>query len=310
MKAIVIHFKRNSLAVLSTLIILGHVQGQQLIPLALTESIEGNDGDFKVSSVGTDDEYFYLFGSTAMSSTDDIKDFSATGSMNAIIIPHKHYALNIAWNNVGINPEKIKRDSVDLTKLMFPDAGNTGLLAAIYWRAPIRTKSSQGITPRSKWRIGPYFEFSLRNSRVDLSTIDTTFIDSVYSVATTIEETAFTSLNYNLGLRLEWTYVSKKKKEDIVQISLSPYYNFFNIPNEDAASFYRTMDKEVPEKSILRRTEIHSFGTKLALSFRGFSLFADVRYNAKNKKFNLEGTNLEGTVFSIGTCVAVKAISF
>lgn len=273
------------------------VRAQQLVPFALID-------------LGDSSDYFFLFGSSAISSTSEIKKFSATGTLNALAIPHKNFAFNLAWNNVGINPAKENRDSVDLTKLLFPDAGNTGILAAIYWRMPVGKNTSPNRATDSQWRIGPYLEFSIRNSRLELSTTDSLFTDSVSTVTTTIEESAFTTINYNLGFRVEWTYVSKDKKEDIVQIAFSPYYNFFNLPNEDAANFYKTLDKAVPEKSILRRTEIHSAGGKISLSFRGFSLFADIRYNFPSKNFDLGGTNLEGTVFSIGTTVAVKAISF
>ncbi len=283
---------------------------QQSAPIHLT----GNDQDAFVN-IAVDDKNkeaydlespnrIHFFASSAIATSESADNFATNGSFQMLAAFHPKLLFGAAYNPIGIQPESISKDSISINNLQFPEAGSAGFMASISWR-PFIFKDNSSMF--DFFRLSPTAEFSLRNVKFNLATTkSSTLSDSTILIENTIDESKFTVINYNLGLRFEYFHINRSDQSKVMMIGLMPYLNIFNIPNEDAQTFYSTLKTNNTEPN---GSQIYSAGAKITLGYKNVIFFADLRQNMKSE-LNVSGTDLEGFAFNIGTSIVFKIREF
>jgi hypothetical protein len=259
-------------------------------------------GTMKVSRTAyllRNDTSVYFLANTQIASEDFEKQITSGGSFQVLYLPHPNLAFQLSLNALVANGRSVKRDSVSLNNLIFPDAGNSGFMFSAMWRPFVFKGASD---QRNFFKLCPYGEFAMRNTRYDLTLTDTLQTSDTTSTLSVIKDTGrkFSSLNFNLGARMEFTHISASDPTKVFQFGITPYVHYFNVPNEDANDFYELINKKVDNADV---SDFWAAGCKFTAGYRNITFFADFRHNF-NKKGLLEATDLEGFVFNVGSSVA------
>lgn len=184
-------------------------------------------------------------------------------------------------NLLNANPSKgIKRDSVDFNSLMFPETGNFGYLFSPSFRL-----NKNGNKENNYWIEA---SFAYRKVAVDSPSI------------------SFKAVSYNIGVKYEWDYVMED--DNRITFSLMPYFNFFNIPNEDVKKF-KSLIKDPLFENTNRGAVIPSFGVKNSMQYKNFIFFFDIRYNMKTSDLD-DDNPIKGTKVNVGFVTAFSLKSF
>ncbi len=238
----------------------------------------------RLQGVLTEDR-FTVFGLSSLntSTNDALSSLNATGRLGMVIYPNKNkrWKINMGINLLNANPSTgVKRDSVDFNSLMFPETGNFGYLFSPSYRL-----SKDGNKENNLWLEA---SFAYRKLAVDSPSI------------------SFKALSYNLGLKYVWDYVMQD--ENKVTFSLMPYFNFFNIPNEDVKKF-----KSLINDPLFQQTNngamIPSIGIKNSMQYKNFIFFFDIRYNMKTSDLD-DDNPIKGTKVNVGFVTAFSLKSF
>lgn len=237
-----------------------------------------------VQDVLTEDR-ISIFGLTALnnSTNDVLSSLNGTGRLGIMFYPDvkKRFKINMGVNLLNANPSTgIKRDSVDFNSLMFPETGNFGYLFSPSYRL-----GKKGKKESSLWLEG---SFAYRKVAVDSPSI------------------SFKTLSYNLGIKYVWDYVMED--ENRITFSLMPYFNFFNIPNEDVKKFKSLIDDPLFQKTN-SGAMIPSIGVKNTMQYKNFIFFFDLRYNMKTSDLD-DDNPLKGTKVNVGFVTAFSLKSF
>jgi hypothetical protein len=289
---------------------------QQFVPmhlngidsLAFQPKTTGTSGTVRLNmatykTVNADKCFFY--GSSQISTDEFNSNLSGGGNFQALVLIDPRLAITLSYNLLGVNPRSVDKDSINLNGLIFPDAGSSGFMTSLMWRPFILKKNS---TNKDFFKACPFFEYSMRNTKFDLTTIDTVQSSNAMTIETKREnKLSFSSLSYSLGCRFEFTHISSTDSSKLVQLGVTPYLNYFNIPDEDAGNFYQTLGLPLSNAA---KSDIWSAGIKLTLSYKNWNFFADMRHNFNSQGLDIKGTPLEGFVFNIGTSVAFELFRF
>lgn len=226
-----------------------------------------------------------IFGLTALnnSTNDVLSSLNGTGRLGMIFYPglKKRFKINMGVNLLNANPSKgIKRDSVDFNSLMFPETGNFGYLFSPSFRL-----NKNGNKENNYWIEA---SFAYRKVAVDSPSI------------------SFKAVSYNIGIKYEWDYVMED--DNRITFSLMPYFNLFNIPNEDVKKF-KSLIKDPLFENTNRGAVIPSFGVKNSMQYKNFIFFFDIRYNMKTSDLD-DDNPIKGTKVNVGFVTAFSLKSF
>lgn len=226
-----------------------------------------------------------IFGLTALntSTNDVLSSLNGTGRLGILLYPdtNKRLKINMGINLLNANPSKgFKRDSVDFNSLMFPETGNFGYLFSPSYRL-----SKKGGKESNLWLEA---SFAYRKMAVDSPSI------------------SFKAVSYNLGVKYEWDYVMED--ENRITFSLMPYFNIFNIPNEDVKKF-KSLIKDPLFENTNHGAVIPSFGVKNTMQYKNFIFFFDIRYNMKTSDLD-DDNPIKGTKVNVGFVTAFSLKSF
>lgn len=244
--------------------------------------VNGNEEPGEKEELNNERVIFYGLTSLNSSNEDLVDNITASGRLAVLFLPFENGKLqiNMGANLLNANPKKgIERDSVDFNSLMFPETGNFGFL----FNPALRLYKSG--------------EHSL-------------FLDATYSyrkVAIDSPDISFKVNSVNIGAKYVWNY----KKDDVDKhfiFTLMPYWNAFNVPDEDVTRFNSVINDPLFIKENTG-AEIYSFGLKTSVQYKSFIFFADLRKNYNTK--NLHDDNpFKGTKFNIGFATSVKLKGF
>jgi hypothetical protein len=246
-----------------------------------------------LGTLNSDSQRIHFFGSVKLNSTDDVlQSMSSNQSvlMFANISPKRPkkigFDLLVGINVLSIRPPFINSDSFDAVSMLFPDAGNQGLI----------------ISPQFNWVVfNNYHSFQ---SSASFAFRQFNFTKQI----TDSSQTRFTFAALNLNL-IPINYVFNYQKNDIaVNVALMPYVNFFNIPNEDALEINKLFDS----KNILFNTtagsNIWSLGLKTQVKVNDLFIYADLRQNLTDSSLP-DSHPFKGFVFNTGVGLDLNVFS-
>lgn len=247
--------------------------------------------------VQEDDTKFHFYSITSLNTTEELVN-SITGSQKFAILINvlktkeldeqkiqlKNINLFVSANVLNLKPTGVNKDSVDLVSFNFPETGNAGFLIApqVNWYEKNgHTLSSEG-------------SFSLRQNKINSFLADSNY-----------ETINFSLLNFNLcPIRYMYDYENGDFKGSV---SIAPYINILNIPNEDALNFNKLFNYKMFESS--KKSNIKSLGCKFQLNLNNFIFFLDGRHNFVNHLNIPDDNPLKGFVFNAGFTTAVNIFS-
>ena len=122
--------------------------------------------------------------------------------------------------------------------------------------------------------------------------------------STNAEDINFTVLNFNV-MPFKYSYVYAPDKDFIFTLNMGFYYNFFNIPNEDAKTFNKLFPVDAPMFVSDKASNIQGIGGKVVAGVNGFLFFTDIRYHISTKGFD-DSNPFKGTVFNFGIAQNIK----
>lgn len=222
-------------------------------------------------SKSTDKVTFYALGSVSGSNDDVTKTITASGRLGVDFTLTRNFNLNIGANLLNANPtSKIKKDSVDFNSLMFPETGNFGFLFNPSLKLKTLNSGEHGF-----WLDGTY---TLRKVAIDSPDVN-------FKVSTA-----------NIGFKYVWNF--KKDTPDNFTFTFMPYWNLFNIPNEDVKRFNAVLNDPLFEKTN-KGAAIYSWGIKTTVQYKTMIFYADLRNNRNTNELNDENP-LKGTKYNIG----------
>lgn len=233
----------------------------------------------------TDNNRIAIYGLTSLnnSTNDVLNSLNGTGRLGVMFFPSlkRNFKINMGVNLLNANPPTgIKRDSVDFNSLMFPETGNFG-----YMFSPSLRLAKPWNGENSIWLEG---SFAYRKVAVDSPSI------------------SFKTLSYNVGIKYQWDYIMKDTNRLI--FTIMPYWNYFNIPDEDVRKFKSLIDDPLFDKTN-NGAEIQSIGVKNTVQYKNFIFFFDLRYNMQTKDLD-EDNPLRGTKVNVGFVTAFSLKSF
>ena len=240
----------------------------------------------KTQLVGTTGPRVVFYGMTSLnsSSEDLIDNISASGRLAVQIVPfeNRRLSINIAANLLNTGSRTEKKDSVDFNALMFPETGNFGFM----FNPSFQLLTSAG----SEHQLLLDGTYSYRKINLDSPAV------------------GFKINSVNIGLKYVWTYVNPADDEEIVTFTLMPYWNLFNVPDEDVKRFNNIMNDPL-FMDVNKTAEIYSIGLKSTVQFKSFIFFADLRRNVKTKELD-DDNPFKGTKFNIGFATSFRLKSF
>jgi hypothetical protein len=220
---------------------------------------------------------FYALGTVNGATDDVIKSITASGRLGVKFNLGSDVHVNIGANLLNANPAtKIKKDSVDFTSLMFPETGNFGFMFNPSLRL-FRLKAAE----HSLWLDGT---FTYRKMAIDSPNV------------------SFKVNAVNVGVKYIWNH--NQGTVDNFIFTFMPYWNLFNIPDEDVKKFNSLLNDPLFEK-INSKAELYSIGMKTSVQFQSFIFFADLRRNRKTTDLD-DNNPLKGTKFNIGFSTYLK----
>lgn len=240
---------------------------------------------------------FFMFGQSTINSTADlINQLQGSQKLNftAVLKQQKEgkglgntgIDLSMSFNILNLKPNGISRDSFDLTSLMFPETGNAGFMIAPSWNWSILPNESGG----HRWATEA--SFSLRQNSVD------NLLPANDSLSSKLEDIRFAVLNFNF-MPIKYSFLYESEEDFKFTLNMGIYWNFFNIPNEDASMFNKLFPEDAPMFPGNNQSNVKSVGFKCAAGINGLLFFTDIRYNYSTKGFNDENP-FKGTVFNFG----------
>ena len=258
--------------------------------------------DLKTMSVTDDNKFFYLYGTSAINSSQELIE-SATASQKFsgrfdLKKPvdgsgfnfFTGYSASIGMNVINLKPADVDKDSIDLISLMFPETGNFGFmgsLGATYFYNEYSDHKTNAISCD--------ITFCLRQAKVSN-------IPQYDSVGNFIESQTinFSVLNFNI-MPFKYTWRYKPDANFKAEISIGLYYHFFTIPKEDARDFNKLFPVNEPLFDVNKTSVIRAIGIKIAASINDFIIFADLRNNYVRDEILVPDNNpFKGFVFNAG----------
>ncbi|HPE97328.1 MAG TPA: hypothetical protein PKX04_05170, partial [Chitinophagales bacterium] len=239
---------------------------------------------------------FFLYGSAAINTTEDLQtSLSASQQFAALfrVLPFQPKEnknsgngldVIISMNALHLRPTGVAADSIDLESMLFPQTGNAGFIVGPRYQY---FGKNNGAVYHS---LSGSAAFALRQARVTgVEVTDTSGVLTSRDIKVDV-------INLNI-MPVEWTFAYSR--EDLkCSFSAGLYYHWFNIPNEDAASFNLLMDEDV-----FRESGRNSFINALGMRFRGeinsFEFFTDIRYNSTGRTFSNDNP-YKGFVYNAG----------
>ena len=209
--------------------------------------------------------------------TDFLSTLTSSGQLNAIVNPFSNLYVGIGANLLFANPgSPVKRDSIDINSLMFPETGRFGALISVLNKFPLNQPWANE-QARNHYLI-PQFSFAYRKVLIDSPSIN------------------FKVLNYNFGLKYELDALTKDSAN--VSFTIMLYFNLFNIPDEDVNNFDKIVNDTLFTNAN-KHAEINAFGVKTTLQYKSFLFFFDIRHNMKTNQFS-DGDPFKGTRVNVG----------
>jgi hypothetical protein len=279
-------------------LLIANLTSQTLQSYAFDIAIDQGSKQIKKS-----DERFIFQGTTSVNTTEQLTS-SLQGSQQfrftAILSPQgsegdaegklfRECGVNVSvgMNVLNLKPTGVASDSFDLVSLMFPETGNFGLMVSPTLNYLYKNDGN------GRHRLSSEISFSLRQNKVNNIFLTSTMGDTL-SGPETVE---FSILNFNvMPVRYDYSYLTDDFRFDL---SVGLYFNIFNVPNEDAASFNKLYPDDKPLFESTDNSYIQSIGAKLSCTINGFLIFADLRQNIKTKHF-LDSNPYKGFVFNTG----------
>jgi hypothetical protein len=258
----------------------------------LSENISSSSGIVPSSS-----PRFFMFGQTAINATSDLVNTlqgSQKISFSTVLVPQKvknnkylnGLDINMSFNLFNLKPNGIARDSFDLTGLMFPDAGNAGFMVGPSWHWRLRTSDKEA----HRWSSEA--SFSLRQNKVN------NILPANDSNVVALEDLSFSAININV-MPVKYSFIYKPDEDFNFALNIGAYYNFFNIPHEDAGTFNKLFPITEPMFKQDAKSLIHGAGVKVSAGINGCLFFVDIRYHLATKGFN-DSNPFKGTIYNFG----------
>jgi hypothetical protein len=208
---------------------------------------------FKPSTPSIDDIVTFYGSAVVGAGTDFLSNVTSTSQLNAQVHPFNNFSVGLGANLLYANPgNSVKKDSVDFNSLMFPETGNFGVLASVFYKIPIN-KHPEKSGGRKHYLI-PQFSFAFRRVSIDSPAI------------------GFKVLNYNFGLKYQLEF---ENKDDNLVFSIMPYFHYFNIPDEDVSNFDQFVNDKLFHQNNAN-AEINSWGVKTTLQYNQVQFFFDI----------------------------------
>lgn len=264
--------------------------------LSLVPSEVSFDNTNKLSLNTSSSPRLFIHGLSSINTTQQIassiqasQSLKFTARLKEQTTDEKGLDLTASFNILHLNPTGIQRDSFDITSLMFPESGNTGLMIAPAWHWHQTQDESANILHRFSSELS----FSIRQNRID-GVIQKRLDGSSVSEAQNLK---FTVININL-MPINYGFNYLRDKDTKFNFNIGAYFNHFNVPNEDAKNFNKLFPLEDPLFND-KTSRIESIGFKFSVGLNGFLFFSDVRYNFNSNSFEDENP-FKGTVFNAG----------
>jgi len=214
---------------------------------------------------------------TVAAGTDFLSTLTSSGQLNAIVNPFSNFYVGVGANLLFANPgSPVKKDSIDINSLMFPETGRFGALISLLNKFSLNSPASTGEI-RNHY-IVPQFSFAYRKVLIDSPSIN------------------FKVLNYNFGLKYELDALTKDS--DNVSLTVMPYFNLFNIPDEDVKNFDKLVNDTLFTNAN-KHAEINAYGIKTTLQYKSFLFFFDIRHNMKTSQLS-DDDPFKGTRVNVG----------
>lgn len=209
--------------------------------------------------------------------TDFLSTLTSAGQLNAIVNPFSNFYMGLGANLLFANPgSAVKKDSVDINSLMFPETGKFGALISLLNKFSLSSCADNGEI-RNHYLV-PQFSFAYRKVLIDSPSIN------------------FKVLNYNFGLKYELDAVTRDS--DNVSLTIMPYFNLFNIPDEDVKNFDQLVNDTLFTNAN-KHAEINAYGIKTTLQYKSFLFFFDIRHNKKTSQLS-DDDPFKGTRVNVG----------
>ena len=201
----------------------------------------------------------------------------------------------ISMNLINITPNAISQDSLNFLSMMFPETGNTGFILGpqITWGHG----GQNGVSHLFKSELS----FSLRQNKISMN-VDENDTSSIQTTKTC----DFTVLNYNV-VPIKYIFEYEPEEKFKAWLSISPYVNILNIPNEDVENFNLLFSEPI-FKTGRKNSKIPSAGVKFTGGINGLEFYIDLRNN-----FNLglvpDNNPFKGFVFTGGFTTNIQILA-
>ena len=303
-------YLKTILCILTFILSLNNVKAQ--LPTFEVISIMKNPSDSNIVRLKSDTtlKRIFIYGGGSVNTSSDLtSSLSATQKFAAryVFAPFVERKIKnwsgwgigltgmISMNTLNLEPTGVSKDSIDFVSLMFPETGNAGFIFG------------PELTYFMKEKNGVYHQFaceisgSLRQNKVN----NVLVIDSIGQVAAS-ETVNFSLININI-MPIKYTFHYQPEANLSTWFNWGLYYNFFNVPNEDAANFNRIFNEPMFDDEG-EDSNINSIGMKISGGINGFEFFADLRYNVTTS--GLQNDNpFKGMVFNAGFATSVTVFS-
>lgn len=222
-----------------------------------------------------------FYGLASLNGVELGESINSTGRLSTVMYADKARRFSMAMSANLLMADittSVAADSVDFNSLMFPESGKFGFIFTPAYMHRFNNIEKEN----AQHQLGGYGEFAFRNVSIDSPSI------------------GFSVMNWNFGAR--WTFIYRPDTSNVFSISLNPYFNLFNIPNEDVNDFTQFVNDELFTESNTNGN-IKSIGGKATFQWNTLLVFADFRYNLNTKNFN-DDNPFKGSVFNIGIAPA------
>lgn len=179
-------------------------------------------------------------------------------------------------------------DSILSSTLLFPESGNSSFIGTL----------------DQSWTFDNPFNY--RNTVAILAEF------SLKNISTTVNKSDihFDILNYTLGLRYTFDYKfnsieNDKEEEKFASLSIIPYFNICNIPNEDVEdyklAFIKNQNENLPD-------ELYSWGIKVMVQYQQLGVFAD--FKQMMNSIDIQNRDIKGFNSNIGIAISTDIFKF
>lgn len=276
----------------------------ETIPAIPTEQVSGT-----ASTTASSLHRFYLLTATTINTTEDFAS-SITGAQRFaakwVLKPYVYGSnkqsdslgldLCVSMNAINLRPSGVVKDSIDLIGLMFPGPGNSGFIIGpqLTWKNFKKSRIQHSLVTE--------LTFSLRQSNIEnilikSDTLETTMTESI----------SFSVLNYNI-MPMKYTFSYSASDNFSTWISIGPYINIFNIPDEDAMNFNKLFDSSPIFIHPDKKSNIVSLGVKVSGGIEGFEFYVDLRNNFAEIDVSNENV-YKGFIFNFGFSTTLQLLS-